>query len=152
MIGEGELPDFEIFVERDEVASASGHAVVGGADGRVAHAVAAGIICELAARRLPGGRPEVATIVAKINVATAEIKGRIVVAIASEASQAGVAIERVAAGGVGDDAEISLAAEIIDPRQRGVRLSDYVFTIRIIKMTKFHTSGSRAGPREQTKA
>ena len=60
VIGHRELPDFQVLVERDEVASVRLDAVVVRADDGVAHAVAAGVVLELVARGLPRGRPELA--------------------------------------------------------------------------------------------
>jgi hypothetical protein len=47
-----------------------------GADDRVAHAMAAGVVLQGVARGLPGGRPELLRlVVAQIHVAAAEIQG-----------------------------------------------------------------------------
>ena len=113
--------------------------VVGGADDGVAHAVAAGVVVELGARGLPGRRPEFAgVVVAQVDVAPAEIERHVVVAVAREAAQAGVAIKGVAAGGVGDDSEIGLAAEVIDPGQRRVGLGDHVLAVVVVKISVLH--------------
>ena len=138
-VGDGEFPDFQGFAHRDEVAGLRLDLAASGGDEGIAHAVAAFVLVKRGARRLPRGRPEFAgVIVADIKIAPAEIKRSVVVAIAGEAAQAGVAVEGIAAGGVGDDAEIRLAAEIIDPRQRGVGLGDDVFPLAVVEMSKFH--------------
>ena len=54
-VGDGDLPDFERFVQRDKVAHFRANLVVAGTDGGVAHAVPAGVIGQRAAHRLPGG-------------------------------------------------------------------------------------------------
>ena len=142
-VGHREFPDFQRFAQRHEIAGLRFDLVVAGADGGVAHAVAAFVFVQLGARRLPRRRPEFAgVVVAEVEVAPAEIERRVVVAVARQAAQAGVAIKRVAAGGVGDDAEVRLATEVIDPRQRGVGLGDDVFPFVVVEMSKTHKSAS----------
>ena len=108
-------------------------------DDGVAHAMAAFVFVELGARRLPRRRPEfAAVVVAQIKIAPAEIERRVVVAIAGQAAQPGVAVKGIAAGGVRDDAEIGFAAEIIDPRQRRVGPGDDVFAVLVVKVSVTH--------------
>src|SRR5271165_5727045 len=105
--------------------------------------MAAGILFQFVARGLPGRGPEFARgIIAKINVAPAKIERGIVVSVARNTAQARVAVKRIAAGGIGDDAEVSLAAQVIDPGERRIRLSDYVFAVLIVEMPEFHEWGS----------
>ena len=101
VIGHRKLPDFEVLVERHEVARARRDAPVCRADRAVAHAVAATVVLRFVPRGLPGGRPELSgLIVPQIDITPAEIEGNIVVAVTRNAPQPGVAIERIAAGGV----------------------------------------------------
>jgi len=98
MVHHAELPDFQILVERHKVARARLDAVVFRGNRCIAHAVSAGILLQFVSRGLPGGRPEFAgVIIAKINVAPANIIGSVVVAVARDAAQARVAVERIAA-------------------------------------------------------
>ena len=138
-IGDRGLPDFEIFVEGNEVARVRADALVIGADHRVAQAVTAGVVARLVARGLPGRRPEAARFaVAQVDVAPAAIHGHVVVAVPGEAAQPGIAIKRVAAGGIGDDAEVLLASQVVDPRQRSVGPRDNVFAALVIEVPEFH--------------
>ena len=141
-----QLPDFEILIERHEVAGARFNAGVLRPDGGVAHAVTARILLQFVLRGLPGGGPEfargiAASIIAKINVASAQIEGSVVVAVARDAAQARVAVKRIATGSIGDDAEVGLAAEVVDPRQRRIGLSDYVLAVLIVEVPVFHEGG-----------
>ena len=141
MVGHRELPHFEILVEGNEVAGVRLNAVRGRADGGIAHAVTAGVVLDGVARGLPRRRPEPARFfVAQIDVASAEIEGRIVVAIAGEAAEAGISIERVAAGGVGDDAKVRLAAKVVHPRQGRIRLRNHVFAVLVVEIAKLHNA------------
>jgi hypothetical protein len=106
----------------------------------------AGILLQFVPRGLPGGRPEFASsIIAKIDVASAKIEGSVVVTVARGSAQARVAIERIAAGSIGDDSEIGLASEVVDPGQRRIRLSDYVLAVLIVEVPVFHDDGSLSG-------
>ena len=139
LVGHRELPDFEILVQRHEVAGVGLDAGIFRADGGVAHAVAAGVVLELVAGGLPGGGPELlGFIVAQVDVASAEVEGRVVVAVAGEPAQAGIAIERVASRGVGDNAEISLATKVVDPGQGGIGLSNHVLALHIVEKSVLH--------------
>ena len=143
VVGHGELPDLQILAERDEVAGAGFDAAVGRADDRVAHPVPAGVVVQRAAGRLPRRRPEIAgrvigRVVAQIDVAPAGVERRVVVAIAGQPAQAGIPVEGVAAGGVRDEPEIGLAAQVVDPRQGGVGAGDDVLAVRVIEETVLH--------------
>ena len=58
--------------------------------------------------------------VADIDVSAGVILGYRIVMVSQQASQTGVAIEAVAARGIGYDAEIILTAEVIYPRYGGI--------------------------------
>jgi hypothetical protein len=134
------LPDLKVLVERDEIARVRADALVIGADDRVTQAVTARIVARLVARGLPGRRPEAARFaVAEVDVAPARIHGHVVVAVPAEAAQLGVAIKRVAAGGVGDDPEVILASQIVDPRQWCVGPRNDVFAALVVEGPEFHS-------------
>src|SRR6185295_3181090 len=99
------------------------------ADDRIAQPVAAAIILQLRAGRLPRRRPELARrVVTQVDVAPAIIEWDVVVAVAGDPPQPRVPIKRVAAGCGGDDREVSLTAEVVDPGQRGIGPCDDVLT------------------------
>ena len=78
---------------------------------RVPEAVPAAVVVELALGRLPARVPVVAgVVVADVQEAAAHVERGVVVAVADQPPQPGVAEERVAAGGVGDEREVVLAA------------------------------------------
>ena len=140
VIGHREFPDFQRFTQRHEICGLRLDLAVARTDGGIAHAVAAFVFVQLGARRLPGRRPEFAgVVVAEVEVTPTDIERRIVVAVPGQAAQAGIPVEGIAAGGVGDDAEIRFAAEVIDPRQRGIGLGDDVFAIVVVKVSVTHS-------------
>jgi len=102
LVGESHFPDFEIVIERDKSSGADIYPPVLGFDDRVAHAMPTGIPVQTAADGHPTGRPELAAgVVAQVEVASAHVERGVVVAVAGQAAQAGVFIERVSASGVG---------------------------------------------------
>src|ERR1035438_244908 len=151
-VGHLELPDFQVLAQRDEVAGLRVDILIAGGDGGIAQAVAAFVMIQWSACGLPGGRPECpALVVPDIDIAAAEIKRGIVVAVACQTPQARIPIERIPAGGVGDDAEVCLAAQVVDPRQGGIGPSDYVFAMLVVKMSVAHNleCGGRAQRRHR---
>src|SRR5450755_3614381 len=139
LVGHRELPDLEIFIERDEIAGAGQDATPLGTDGAVAHAVPAGILLHIAMGRLPGWRPVIAClVVAYVNVPSAQIEGDIVVAVARDTAQPRVAIERVTTGSIGNDAEVGLASQIINPWQRSIWPGNDIFPILVVKVSVLH--------------
>ena len=138
-VGDRQLPDFQVLVERHKVAGVRLDAAAGGSDHRVAHAVAARIVLQGVARRLPGRGPELSRfVIPQIHIAPAEIHGHIVVPVAGEPAQAGVAIKRIAPGRVGNDSKISLATQVVDPWKGRVRLRNHVLAIRVVEMSELH--------------
>ena len=143
-VGHLEFPDLQRFAHRHKITRLRLNLVTARTDDGIAHAVAAFVPVQFGPRGLPGGRPKPAGIVvAEIEVASAKIERGIVVAVARQAAQAGVPVKGIAAGGVRDEAEIGFAAEVIDPRQRGVGLGDDVFPFIVVEMSKTHIDDFR---------
>ncbi len=94
VIGHSQLPDFQVLIERDEVAGACFDAFVFRADNAVAHAMTAAVFLDLVARGLPRGRPELAAlVVANVDISSTEIERHIVVAIAADSTKPRVTIK-----------------------------------------------------------
>ena len=139
LVGHAHLPDFQRFIQRDEITHPGGDAVEGRADGRVAHPVPAGVVLQRAAHRLPRGGPVLAAgIVPQVDITPALVKGHVVIAVAGQAAQARVEVEGIAPGGIADNAKIVLRAEVVDPRQRGIRARDHILPAGVIKHAEFH--------------
>ena len=129
-------PDLEGLAERHEVARLRPDPGAARGDGRVAHPVAALVVVELALGRLPAGAPvRAVVVVAEVQVAPAEVERCVVVAVARQPPQPRVPVERVAAGGVRDDPEVVLAAEVVDPGQRRVGSGDDVFASVVVEVS-----------------
>src|SRR5450759_41066 len=104
-----------------------------------AEAMSAGVVLQLALGRLPAGAPEVARdVVAEVDVPAAQIERRVVVPIARQPAEPGVAVERVPARRVRDDPEVLLAAEVVDPRKRSVGMRDDVLAPRVVEVPVAH--------------
>ena len=115
-------------------------------DDRVAEPVAAGVPVELTLGRLPARVPVVAAVVvADVQEAAADVERRVVVAIPDQPPQPGVAVERVPAGGVGDERDVVLAAQVVDPRQRRVRARDDVFPSIVVEVAVAHPRSPLSG-------
>jgi len=81
-----------------------------------------------------------AFIVADVDVTPAVIERNVVISPARDAAQTCIAVEGVTTGGVGYDAEVCLASQIVDPRQWRIWLSDYVFPVLVVKIAVLHTT------------
>ena len=137
------LPDFQVVVQRYKVPRVRLDPAVRGPDHRVAHPVAAGVILQVVPRRLPRWRPELLRfVVAQVNIPPAQIQRHVVVPVAGQPPQPRVAIERVTPRSIGNDSEICLAAQVVDPRQRRIRLRDHVLAIAIVKISELHDACS----------
>ncbi|MNG32663.1 hypothetical protein D3C84_1187330 [compost metagenome] len=71
-------------------------------------------------------------------VAAAVIDWDVVVAIARQTAKPCIAVEAVAASRIGDKAEESLIAQVVNPRIRCLRSRNNIFFVRIIEITEFH--------------
>src|SRR6185369_4791875 len=135
MVGDGQLPDFQVLIERNEISSAGLNFLVLRPDDAVAHPLPAAVILELVARGLPARRPELlAIIVANVDITSSEIKWHVVVARTRDPPQPRVAIKRVPSRRIGNDSEVRLATEVVNPRQRRVRLCDDVLTTLVVEV------------------
>ena len=91
--------------------------------------------------RLPAGVPDRVS-VTKIDAETLGIQRAVVVAVASQPPQPGITVKTVTAGGVADQREKVLAAEIVDPGQGGAGSGDHIFAKGVVKIAVFHVSAS----------
>jgi hypothetical protein len=79
--------------------------------------MATGVVVQVAPGGAPRGSPVITRVaVSQVEEAPPNVGRRIVVAIADQAPEAGVSIERVAAARVRDDPEVILTAQVVDPR------------------------------------
>ena len=135
LVGHPRPPDLERLPGRHEVGALGADAAARPRDDRVPEAVTAAVGVELALGRLPARVPVVAgVVVADVQEAAAHVERGVVVAVPDQPSQPGVAEERVPAGGVGDEREVVLAPEVVDPRQRRVRAGDLVFPLLVVEV------------------
>ena len=135
-VGQRQLLDFGPRVQRDEEEDAGFDAVLEAGDAGVAHAVAALVFVERRLAGLPAGRPHGAAVV-DVEVASAVVHRHVVVAITGDAAELGVLVERISAGGVGDEREEILVAQIVYPRPGRGRVGDDVFAVGVVKMSVF---------------
>ena len=139
LVGDPDPPDLEVLPARHEEQRLRADAPVARGDDRVAQAVAAGVVLQLALGRLPARAPVVARgVVAEVEVPAAEVERRVVVAVTGEPAQARVPVEGVSARGVRDEPEELLAAEVVDPRQGRVGTRDDVLAPGVVEVSVAH--------------
>ena len=141
-VGERDAVDLGVRPERDEVEDLGLEALPPAGDLRVREADAALVEVELALHRRPAGRPVVAAVV-DVVVAAADVGRDVVVAVARQPPQPGVAVEAVAAAGVRDEAEELLGAEVVDPGVGRPRRLDDVLAGGIVEVAEAHESSGR---------
>ncbi len=139
LVRDAHPPDLEVLAERHEVARLGPDPVQPRPDDRIAQAVAAAVVLEIALGRLPARAPEVArVVVSKVDVPAAQVERRVVVAVSGQTPKARVAVERVAAGRVRDDPEVAFAAQVVYPGQRRVRSRYDVLALVIVEVAVAH--------------
>ena len=84
--------------------------------------------------RLPSRIPHRA-IVVDVKIASAIVHRHVVVAIASDTAELGILIKRVASSGIGNQRKKVLIAQIVNPGPRSLRVSNYIFTMLVIKVS-----------------
>ena len=138
-VGHSQLPYLQVLAEGNEVERLRLDAIECRTDDAVAQAMPADIVLGIVPCRLPGGRPKPAVlVVAQINVASSGVERNVVVAIARQATEPCVFIEGVSSGGVGDNPEILLATQIVDPGKRRIGPGDNILTILVVKVPVDH--------------
>ncbi len=143
VVAQSKLPDFECLIERHKIARTGRDAAILRAYGRVTHAVPARVLLQIAAGGHPGWRPVFpALVVTQVDVTPAVIQRNVVIPPACDASQTRISIKRITTGSIGNNAEVRLASEIIDPRQWRIWLSDYIFPVPIVKIAVLHDNVS----------
>jgi hypothetical protein len=87
--------------------------------------------------RLAGLPPRVPDSVAvlDIEIPTSIVHRYIIVAITGDAAEFGILVERIAAGGVGDEREKVLVAQVVNPWPWGLRISDDILAMLVVEMT-----------------
>ena len=121
-------------LQRYEEEHAGLYAVFLARDAGVAHAVTALIEVEGCLAGLPAWVPD-GVAVLDIEVSSAIVHRYIVVAIAGDTTELGILVEAVAAGGIRDEREEILIAQIVDPGPRSLRVCDDVLAMLVVEMT-----------------
>ena len=98
--------------------------------------MAALIEVERCLARFPTGIPDGLAIL-DVEVATAIVHRHVVVAITGDAAELGILVEGIATGGVADEREEILIAQIVDPRPWGLWVGDDILAVGVIKMSVF---------------
>ncbi len=120
---------------RNEVENLALDAAERARDLRVGGAVPALVGVEVATGRLPGRAPEIARLlIAQVEVAAGLVGGNGVVAVAADAPVARVAVEGVAACGIGDDSAVAACAQVIDPGSGRIGARDHVFARVLVEV------------------
>ena len=139
LVRQASAPHLQGLALRDEVQRLDADAVIARRDHGVAEAVTARVLLQLALRGLPAGAPVIAgRVVADVEIPPTDVERCVVVAIARQAAEPGVAEEGVPARGVRDDPEVFLAAEVVDPREGRVGSGDDVLASDVVEMPVAH--------------
>ena len=101
----------------------------------IAHAVATFVAVECGLAGLPGGRPYVAAFI-DIEVASTVVHRHAVVAVAGDAAELGVLVERVASGGIGDEREEIFIAQVVNPWPGCLGVGNDVFAVVVIEISE----------------
>jgi hypothetical protein len=75
-------------------------------------------------------------VIPQVDIPPTHIERDVVIAVAGDAAQAGIAVERVPARSVRDQPEVS-SPPGINPGQRGIGASDYIFARLVVKYPYF---------------
>jgi hypothetical protein len=138
-VGRDHVPHLQRLAQRHEVRGGHLDAALGAADHAVAQAVAALVVVERGSRGFPRRVPDGPAIL-DVQVAAVGIQRHVVVPVAQQAAEAGIAVEAVPPCRVGDKAEEILAPQVVQPRQRGVGARDDVLAVAVVEVAVFHSS------------
>ena len=129
--------NFAVVILRNEERNFCGQTVFLTSDDGITHTVTAFIAVQFGFYRSPARRPD-GIVVLDVEVTSAHINWNVVVTVSGDSAETSIFIEVIAAGGVGDEGEERLCAEVVDPRVRGLRILDDVFLIHVVEVSKFH--------------
>ena len=132
------LLHFAVLVPGHQEGELGRDAVLFGFKNGVAHAMTAAVAVQRGIAGMEGGAPGGLARLLHIEEAAADVRGDIVVAVAQQTLELGVPVEAIAAGGIADQGEEILAAQIVDPGHGGRGGRDYVFFLCIVKKTVAH--------------
>lgn len=133
--------DFAVVVLRYEEGDFCGDVILLTGNDGITHAVAAGICVQVCLYRRPARRPY-GFAVLDVEITAAHVYRYVIVAITGDPAQTGILIEVIAAGGVGDQREKLLCAQIVNPGIRSLRILNDVFFVCVIEIAKFHERNS----------
>ncbi len=129
------------FLQGNEEEHRGLHAVLLARDAGVAHAVAALVAVEGRLAGFPSGIPDdsllftLSSLLYNIEISSAVVHGHAVVAVARDAAELGVLEERVAAGGIGNQGEEVLVAQVVDPGPGRLGIGDDIFAMCVVEMS-----------------
>ena len=137
-VGQHQIVELAVFAHGHEEGHLRVQAVLGAVEGGVAHAVTALVTVKLCLGGQEAGVPGGLSRFLDVVEPAAVVAGDGVVTVAQKPLEFRVPVEAVAAAGVGDHAEEILAAQVIDPWQRGGRCGNHIFPPGVIEVSKLH--------------
>ena len=137
MVCEFELADFAGVAHGNKSQDGCLHLVFGGGKTAVAHAVTAFVGIQTCLNRLPARVPD-GFAFPDIEILAVDVCGNVIVTVAGKPQQLCVLVKRIAAAGVGYQAEKVIAAKIVDPGKGRCGGGDHVFAVCVVEITKFH--------------
>ena len=105
---------------------------------RISEAVAAAVAVRFCLYGLPARVPDRSS-VPDINAEAFGIQRAVIITVAGQPPQPGVAVKCITAGCVAQKDEKVFAAEVIDPGQRRAGSRDHIFPVLIIEKSVFHS-------------
>ena len=130
-VGQHQTVDLAVVAHGHEQLQPRSQPALFAGDDAVTQTVAALVKIQLGLGGLPAGVPDGAAL---FNIVIAAV----IIPVAGDAAELSVLVKTVAARRVGDKAKESLAAQVVDPRQRCARGGDDVFPCVVIKVTELH--------------
>ena len=136
-VGQHQTVDLAVVAHGHEQLQPRSQPALFAGDDAVTQTVAALVKIQLGLGGLPAGVPDGAALF-NIVIAAVRIRRYVIIPVAGDAAELSVLVKTVAARRVGDKAKESLAAQVVDPRQRCARGGDDVFPCVVIKVTELH--------------
>lgn len=140
-VADGHLLHFGPCVQWHEEKLRDLYAVLASRYAGVVQPMAALITVEWGLARLPAGTPHNVSVL-NIKVSAAVVHRYVIVAVARDAAEFGILIERVTSRRIGYEAEEILIAQVVNPGEWSCRVGDYIFTVFVVEMSVclFHCS------------
>ena len=137
VVGQRDSGELTAVLQRNEDFLSGRESILASFYNGISQTVPAAVAVQFGLHRLPARVPDCVAVL-NIIVVSVTVRRCVVVAVAGQPQKAVIPAESISAGGIGNQTEEIMAAQIVDPGQGSPGVSDHIFLMMVVEVSVLH--------------